>query len=136
MAGPAAWVESAGVPDRIVLRIPGNTRHVALARATATSLAALLDFTYDRITDLHIAIDEVCSRIQATASPSPSQIEFTFSIEDEGVRVGAQGDSPLKDGAEFLTSWSRAILDTITGGVDVSTTSEGVARATFFVEKG
>ena len=39
--------------DRVTIRIPANTAHVGLVRATASALAALRDFTYDRITDLH-----------------------------------------------------------------------------------
>jgi hypothetical protein len=136
MAAEVGWVESAGVSQQVVVRIPGSTRHVAVVRATATSLAALLDFTYDRVTDLHIAIDEIASRVLGTSSPPVIQLEVTFTIEDHGLRIEAEGDSPLKDGAEFLTGWSRAILDTITGGVEVSATPEGAARASFFVEKG
>jgi serine/threonine-protein kinase RsbW len=136
MGGALRWVESPVVPDQVVVRIPGATRHVAVVRATATSLAALQDFTYDRVTDLHIAIDEVCSRILATSSPSAGRLEVTFTLEEDGLRVRARGDAPLKDGAEFLTSWSRAILDTITGGVEVAASGDGPAEASFFVEKG
>jgi serine/threonine-protein kinase RsbW len=135
--GPGVpWVESLAVPDQVVVRIPATTRHVAVVRATATSLAALLDFTYDRVTDLHIAIDEICSRILATSSPSASRLEVRFTLEDNGLRVVARGDTPLKDGAELLTSWSRAILDTITGGVDVMVLEDGPVEAAFLVEKG
>ena len=106
--------------DRVTIRIPANTAHVGLIRATASALAALLDFTYDRITDLHIAIDEVCSRIMATSSPPPSHLEVTFVIDDGSMQVIAKGDAPVQEGSEFLTSWSRAILESVTQGFDIS----------------
>jgi serine/threonine-protein kinase RsbW len=120
--------------ERVVIRIPASTRHVALVRATATSLAALLDFTYDRITDLHIAIDEVCSRILATSSPRAHRLEVTFTIEDDSLRIQACGDAPVRTDIPFLTTWSKAILESVTNGVEVATPKD-VACASFSVAK-
>ena len=121
--------------DQIVIRIPASTKHVALARATATSLAAVLDFTYDRITDLHIAIDEICSRIMATSAPGGRRLELTFALEDGGLRIKACGDGPARANVPFLTTWSKAILDSVTEGFEVNDT-DGIACATFFVARG
>jgi hypothetical protein len=101
----------------------------------ASALAALRNFTYDRITDLHIAIDEVASRILATSSPPPSHLEVTFVMEEEGIRVLAHGDRPLKEGTEFLTSWSRAILESVTEGFDIDQ-SDGAMLVSFHVAGG
>src|SRR5439155_2799875 len=84
--------------DRVVIRIPASTKHVALVRATATSLPAMLDFTYDRITDLHIAIDEICSRIMATSAPPVRRLEVTFTVESTELRIEARGDAPARGG--------------------------------------
>jgi hypothetical protein len=119
----------------VTIRIPGNTRHVALVRATATTLAALLDFTYDRLTDLHIAIDEVCSRILATSSPRPARLEVTFTLQEGGLSVEASGDAPLKPGEEFLSPWSMAILESVTDQMWVEVT-DGVAFTTFRIPRG
>lgn len=119
----------------MTIRIPATTRHVALVRATATNLAGLLDFTYDRLTDLHIAIDEVCSRILATSSPRASRLIVTFTLLDGGIEVEACGDSPLKPGEEFLTTWSRAILESVTDELQVGT-RDGVAVAAIRIPKG
>ena len=129
------WVESDPLSDRVVVRIPASTRHVALVRATATSLAALLDFTYDRLMDLHIAIDEICSRILATSAPPATRLEVTFHVEDGGLRIEASGDSPLGTKAPFLTSWSKSILDSVTDRIEVQDL-DGVACAVFSVAKG
>jgi serine/threonine-protein kinase RsbW len=121
--------------DRVVIRIPASTKHVSLVRATATSLAAMLDFTYDRITDLHIAIDEVCSRILATSTPQARRLEVTFTIEDNALRIQACGDAPARSDVPFLTTWSRAILESVTDGVEVVAPDE-MACATFSVTRG
>jgi serine/threonine-protein kinase RsbW len=121
--------------DRVVIRIPASTKHIALVRATATSLAAMLDFTYDRITDLHIAIDEICSRILATSSPRARRLEVTFTVEEDALRIQACGDSPTRTDTPFLTTWSRAILESVTEGVEVSVPEEA-ACATFSVARG
>jgi serine/threonine-protein kinase RsbW len=121
--------------DRVVIRIPASTKHVALVRATATSLAAMLDFTYDRITDLHIAIDEICSRILATSAPRARRLEVTFTIEEDHLRIQACGDAPARPDTPFLTTWSRAILESVTDGVEV-TSPDDIACATFSLAKG
>ncbi|HEX8098924.1 MAG TPA: ATP-binding protein [Actinomycetota bacterium] len=118
--------------DQIVIRIPASTPHVGLIRASASALAAHLDFTYDRITDLQIAIDEVCSRIMATSNPPATHLEVTFSIDERTLRVSAAGDRPLREGEDFLTTWSKAILDSVTDGVEIAR-QDGVHRVSFEV---
>ncbi len=100
----------------------------------ASALAARLDFTYDRITDLQIAIDEVCSRIMATAAPRATHLEVTFSISDGTLMVTAAGDQPVKEGEEFLTTWSKAILDSVTDGIEIAQ-RDGISRISFQVER-
>jgi serine/threonine-protein kinase RsbW len=121
--------------DTVVVRIPASTPHVALVRAAASALAAQRDFTYDRITDLHIAIDEVCSRILATSGPKATRIDVTFTVEEDGLRISACGDAPLRAGTSFLTTLSKAIFDSVTRGVEILERGE-VACATFLVPSG
>jgi serine/threonine-protein kinase RsbW len=121
--------------DVIVVRIPASTAHVALVRAAASALAARLDFTYDRITDLHIAIDEVCSRILATSEPAPGRLEVTFDVSGDGLRVAARGDTPPKPGTQFLNRWSEMILESVTDELEVSE-ANGTSTARFAVGRG
>ena len=106
-----------------------------LVRATATSLAGLLDFTYDRLMDLHIAIDEICSRILATSSPPATVLEVTFELSDGGLRISARGDTPLGKEAPFLTTWAKTILEEVTDDIEVGD-ERGTAYATFSVARG
>jgi hypothetical protein len=113
------WIESPSLSDQVILRIPATTGHIGLARATATALAARLDFTYDRLTDLHIAIDEVCGRVLAASDPPPRRLELAFEPTEAALEVSVRGDSPLKPGAQFLNAWSQVILDAIVSDLRV-----------------
>ena len=103
--------------------------------ATATSLAAFLDFTYDRLVDLHIAIDEICSRIMATSVPPAIRLEIAFRLGDGSLQISARGDSLLSKKTPFLTSWARTILDQVTDQIEVGDV-DGKAYATFSVARG
>src|ERR687888_673211 len=121
--------------DVIVVRIPASTPHIRIVRQAASALAALLDFTYDRLQDLHIAIDEVCSRIMATADPPASRLEIRFRLEEGELHVTARGDSPTRSETPFLTTWSQAILRAVTDGLEVVDT-DSEARVTFRLGRG
>src|SRR4029453_19457334 len=45
------------------LEIPASGAYLAVVRAAATGLAAQLQFTYEEIDDLRIAVDEACTQL-------------------------------------------------------------------------
>jgi serine/threonine-protein kinase RsbW len=49
-------------PD-IVVTVPARPEFVRVLRAVARAVAARADFTYDRIEDLHLAVDEACAAV-------------------------------------------------------------------------
>lgn len=52
------------MPD-VKLVVPARPDYVRLLRAVASSLAARLEFTYDRIEDLRLAVSEACATLLA-----------------------------------------------------------------------
>jgi serine/threonine-protein kinase RsbW len=99
--------------DTISVSIPARTSHVALLRAAASALAARLDFPIDRITELQIAVDEVCSRLMAV-SDGASRIRMEFRVLDEAaIGLRATVDGARREDKELLSEWSRVILETI-----------------------
>ena len=51
------------------------------------------------------------------------------------MRIKACGDAPARTNIPFLTTWSKAILDSVTEGFEV-TEMDGIACASFFVARG
>jgi serine/threonine-protein kinase RsbW len=107
------------VNDHVIIRIPPATAYVGLIRAMASGLAARLDFTYDQIMDLHIAIDEVCSRLLDTAA-SPEALEFRFGLDGDQLAFEATADGEVREDREFLNPLSRMILEALVDRFDVS----------------
>lgn len=52
--------------------MPAKPEYVRLLRAVTASLSARLDFTYDRIEDLRLAVSEACATLLAL--PWPAEI--------------------------------------------------------------
>jgi anti-sigma regulatory factor (Ser/Thr protein kinase) len=121
------------VPETVSARIPADTSHVSLLRAIATALAARLDFPVDRIIELQIAVDEVCSRLMAVAKDF-TRIEIDFEIVDRGMVVRARVDGERRTDREFLTEWSRVILEAI--AEDIEPSKDGVIEISLAVAKG
>ena len=101
-----------GVSDTVTVRIPGDTPHVALLRAAASALAARLDFPIDRITELQIVVDEVCSRLMAVTE-GPTRITMELHPGEDGIGIVASVEGPRRSGRELLSEWSRVILEAI-----------------------
>jgi hypothetical protein len=121
------------MPEIVSARIPADTPHVSLLRAIATALAARLDFPVDRIIELQIAVDEVCSRLMAVAKDFTS-IEVDFEIVDKGIVLHASVDGERREDREFLTEWSRVILEAI--AEDITPAADGEIKISLAVAKG
>jgi hypothetical protein len=106
------------VADTIGIRISPTISSIGLVRALATALAARLDFTYDQITDLHLAIDEICSRLLDT-TVDPEALEVTFETEADRLFFLARAHGPAKPDHAFLNPWSEKILRAVVDGFDV-----------------
>jgi serine/threonine-protein kinase RsbW len=47
----------------VIATVPARPEYMRILRAVVASVAARLDFTYDRIEDLRLAIDEACAQL-------------------------------------------------------------------------
>src|SRR5947208_10835024 len=107
------------MPEIVSARIPADTAHVSLLRAIATALAARLDFPVDRIIELQIAVDEVCSRLMAVSSDA-KQLSVEFEVFDRGLTIRAQADGSPREDREFLTECCRVILEAIAENISLA----------------
>ena len=121
------------MPEIVSARIPADTPHVSLLRAIATALAARLDFPVDRIIELQIAVDEVCSRLMAVARDF-TRIDVAFEVVDRGMVLHASVDGDRREDREFLTEWSRVILEAI--AEDIEPSKDGKIEISLAVARG
>ena len=78
------------------LRIPGETRYLALVRTVVTTLARLVGFNDEDVDKIELAVDEACTNVMDHAyrqfSPKPpiemvihlSPTQFIVDVIDEG----------------------------------------------------
>ncbi|MCA1833805.1 MAG: ATP-binding protein [Actinomycetota bacterium] len=68
------------MPD-IIVQIPARPEFVHVLRSAVASVAARLDFTYDAIDDLRIAVDEACAHLLGV---SPVASKMTLRMTPDG----------------------------------------------------
>lgn len=72
--------------ERVELALPTQPELWSLARLTASTVAARLDFDVEAIEDLRLAIDELCTSCAAGAGPL-SRLHLCFDGEDGALRI-------------------------------------------------
>jgi serine/threonine-protein kinase RsbW len=68
------------------LEITASGAYLAVARAAATGLAAQLQFTYEEIDDLRIAVDEACTQLLARRG-SATTLNVAYHLAEAELRV-------------------------------------------------
>jgi serine/threonine-protein kinase RsbW len=68
------------------LEIPASGAYLSVARAAATGLAAQLQFTYEEIDDLRIAVDEACTQLLARRG-SATTLNVAYHLAEAELRV-------------------------------------------------
>jgi serine/threonine-protein kinase RsbW len=94
--------------------VPARAEFVQLLRSAVGSLAARLDFTYEAIDDLRIAVDEACARILSVPG-EPHELRLRITPADSRIEVLASTDAeadewPPEDLKESLTAKILAAL--------------------------
>ncbi len=78
------------LPAKITMELPANTRFVATARLTTTSLAAELEFNIDAIEDIRVGVNELVSVVLEWAEDhGDPEIEIAWTLYDESLEVAA-----------------------------------------------
>jgi len=114
-------------PERIELRIPRRAEFVRLARMTTCSLAAQLDFTYDVMKDIELAVAEACTNaVEHVVDESCDEVLVRFIVDGQQLVVevvdrgqgfdpsAAEGGGPGDDrGGGLGLSVIRAVMDEV-----------------------
>ncbi len=90
MTEPAPGAASNGSTD-VLVRIPADKTFVSLIRASASHMAARLDFTVNEITDLRLAVDEACALLLPLSRGG--ELDCRLAITGAELRVRITVDS-------------------------------------------
>jgi serine/threonine-protein kinase RsbW len=98
------------------LEIPASGAYLSVVRAAATGLAAQLEFTYEQIDDLRIAVDEACAQLLARRG-SANTLKVAYHLQDAELRVDVSVEAP--DCGDFVDrdTFSWQILTAMTDEV-------------------
>lgn len=84
--------------DAVVVTAPARPESVRVLRAVARAVAARLDFTYDRIEDLHLVVDEACAAVLAHPAAAAT-LTLRLDPRDDRVVVFVCSDADVEAGA-------------------------------------
>jgi anti-sigma regulatory factor (Ser/Thr protein kinase) len=87
--------------DQVELRIPRRAEFVRVARMAACALAAQLEFTYDVMKDVELAVGEACANaVEHVVGESCQDIVVRFMIDSRQLTVevidGGKGFDPSR----------------------------------------
>jgi len=102
----------------VIVSVPARPEFMQLLRAAVGSVAARVDFTYEAIDDLRIAVDEACARILSVPG-TPTTLFLRITPEETGIEVVAYTDGEAEDWPpeRFEESLTAKILHALTDGV-------------------
>lgn len=110
----------------IVVSTPAGSDYVHVLRAVVASLAARLDFPYDAIEDLKLAVDEACGHLLHAAPGSRSLVVRISADADElAVAVTAEGDPSPSSAGGLEGSLAWEILKALTEHPSFELSTEG-----------
>jgi serine/threonine-protein kinase RsbW len=78
----------------VVVTAPARPEYVRVVRAVARAVAARLDFTYDRIEDLQLVVDEACAALLAL-SDTATTLTMRLTPGDDHVVVFVCSDADV-----------------------------------------
>ena len=100
----------------VQLEIPASGAYLAVARVAATGLAAQLQFTYEEIDDLRIAVDEACTQLLARRG-SATTLNVAYHLDDAGLRVDVSIEAPDRGDPLARDTFAWQILAAMTDEV-------------------
>jgi serine/threonine-protein kinase RsbW len=98
------------------LEIPASGAYLAVVRAAATGLAAQLQFTYEEIDDLRIAVDEACTQLLARRG-SATTLNVAYHLADAELRVDVSIEAADRGDPLARETFAWQILSAITDEV-------------------
>ncbi|WP_018681141.1 ATP-binding protein [Actinokineospora enzanensis] len=120
----------APVGERVEMRVTAHLANLPVVRSVAGTVAAMLDLDLDAISDLTLAVDEVCSTLIGLAAPGA---QVTCEFVHGPATVGFEASVPAVDGGgadpeSFGWQVLAALVDRVTHDVRPDAEGRPVAR--------
>ncbi len=96
----------------VEVRTSARAALIPTIRAVASDLAARADFDLDAISDLRMAVDEVCATLVDVAAPT-SMLQCTFLVRPERIEVRAQVQAGRADATVPVDTFGWRVLQTL-----------------------
>ena len=77
-------VEDHAATERIELMVPGRPEYVVVVRLAAAAIAGRMDFSFDEIEDLKVAVGEVCTAAILEGGPA---VRVVFEVAPGALTV-------------------------------------------------
>lgn len=112
--------------DHVELRLPVRPELWVLARMSASAIASRLDFGFDAVEDLRLAIDELCNSCAAGAAPD-SRLQLHYRWDEDTIHVACEVApiGPISSGAADTLELSARILDALVDGHGIDPSDGG-----------
>lgn len=114
--------------DRAIeLRVTARLENLAMLRTLVGAVGAFEDLDFDAVSDLRLAVDEVCTRLIRSAVPGATLAVVVDPREDE---VVVEASAPCR-ATDVVTpgSFSWHVLTSLTDNVETSLDGGGGASA-------
>jgi serine/threonine-protein kinase RsbW len=95
------------MPD-ISITVPARPEFVHIMRSVVASAAARVDFTYDEIDDVRLALDEACAQLLAAGAGTTLSMSVRIAVPNEleiVTSIDAQDHVWPPPGAENTLAW-------------------------------
>lgn len=102
--------------DMVLVRLPPDPRYLRVARLTASSLGADLDFDMDRLDELKLAVDELAAVLLGGAGQGDLELRFECTEDALTVRGRRLAAHPIA-----LDPIAVELLDMVTDAYALST---------------
>ena len=107
------------------LEIPASGVYLSVVRAAATGLAAQLQFTYEEIDDLRIAVDEACTQLLARRG-SAETLCIDYHLKPAELRVDVSVEAPYRGDPLAKDTFAWQILTALTDEVSERADDSGL----------
>ena len=112
---PGSEVPAAGsAEEHVELALPVRPELWVLARMSASAIASRLDFGFDAVEDLRLAIDELCNSC-AAGSSAESRLRLEYRWDEDTIHVACEVApiGPIASTATDTLDLSARILDAL-----------------------